>query len=173
MPGLPRNRVRDDFDGAWKNMLSERRFEAFIAFFMPEWHAQIDWSRGVVFLEQELRAITRKSRRGHRAVDKLARVWLLDGSERWVLVHVEIQSQEDAEFPGRMFQYRARAHDLFGDRSIACLAILGDGNPTWRPGGYTCSFWGNPFARWKLRHASARGGDRPALPRLRLAARAS
>ena len=123
-------------------MLTERRFASFAAFFLPEMHDQIDWTRGVDFLEQELRAITRKSRRGHRSVDRLVRVWLLDGTEQWILIHVEIQSQEDAGFPLRMFQYRYRALDLFGERSFACLAILGDANPDWRPQGYSSRFWG-------------------------------
>ena len=74
-------RVQDDFDGAWKNMLSERRFASFISFFLPEAYLLIDWSRPVEFLEQELRAITRKSKRGHRAVDRLVKVWLNDGTE--------------------------------------------------------------------------------------------
>ena len=74
-------RVQDDFDGAWKNMLSERRFASFISFFLPEAYPLIDWSRPVEFLEQELRAITRKSKRGHRAVDRLVKVWLNDGTE--------------------------------------------------------------------------------------------
>ena len=82
-------------------MLSERRFASFIAFFMPDKYNLIDWSRPVDFLEQELRSITRKSKRGHRSVDRLVKVWLLDGSESWVLVHVEIQSQQDTDFPRR------------------------------------------------------------------------
>lgn len=173
-----RRRVADDFDGAWKNMLSERRFAAFMAFFLPDVFSQIDWTRGVTFLEQELRAITRKSKRGHRSVDRLAKVWLNDGTESWVLVHVEIQSQEDASFPLRMFQYRFRALDLFGERPITCLAILGDTNAAWKPQGYSNVFWGtsidfqflvvklleyadrlddlekseNPFARFVLAH---------------------
>ncbi len=137
-----RRQVRDDFDGAWKNMLTEERFASFAAFFLPEMHDRIDWTRGVDFLEQELRAITRKSKRGNRSVDRLARVWLLDGAEQWILIHVEIQSQEDAGFPLRMFQYRYRTLDLFGERSFACHAILGDGNPDWRPLGYSSRFWG-------------------------------
>ena len=134
-------RVQDDFDGAWKNMLSERRFASFVAFFMPEAYALIDWTHPVEFLEQELRAITRKSKRGSRAVDRLAKVWLNDGTESWVLVHIEIQAQEDATFPLRMFQYRYRALDLFGERPIACLAILGDSNPVWKPQRYASDFW--------------------------------
>ncbi len=122
-------------------MLNERRFASFVAFFMPDKYDQIDWSRGVEFLEQELRAITRKTKRGHRSVDRLAKVWLLDGSESWVLIHVEIQSQRDADFPRRMFTYRSRAHDLFDGRPVACLAILADPNVDWRPNSYTNSFW--------------------------------
>ena len=133
-------RIRDDFDGAWKNMLTETRFAAFLAFFMPELAEQIDPSRPVVFLEQEMRAITRKSKRGQRTVDRLVKVWLLDGTETWVLVHVEIQSQEESGFALRMFQYRYRALDLFGERPIACLAILGDPNASWRPQHYASAF---------------------------------
>ena len=62
-------------------MLSEQRFASFISFFLPDAYPLIDWSRPVEFLEQELRAITRKSKRGHRAVDRLVKVWLNDGTE--------------------------------------------------------------------------------------------
>lgn len=138
----PPRQIRDDFDGAWKNMLTERRFASFVAFFMPDIFDLIDWSRGAEFLEQELRAITRKSKRGQRSVDRLVKIWLKDGNERWVLIHAEIQAQEDVEFPLRMFRYRYRALDLFDERPLTCLAILGDVNSNWRPHGYASSFWG-------------------------------
>src|SRR4051812_32817924 len=119
-----RRRIRDDFDGAWKNMLTEQRFAAFVAFFMPDIADRLDTTCSVEFLEQELRAITRKSKRGLRAVDRLVKVWLKDGTETWILIHIEIQSQEDPTFPLRMFQYYYRAIDLFGERAIESLAIL-------------------------------------------------
>ncbi len=170
--------LRDDFDGAWKNMLCEKRFAAFAAFFLPSVYDQIDWVRGVEFLEQELRAITRKTKHSHRAVDRLVKVWLLNGMERWVLVHIEIQSYEDQTFPFRMFQYYFRSRDLFVGHSIACLAILGDDNQNWKPDRYVDSLWdtgvectyrvvklkefesrleelersSNPFARFALAH---------------------
>jgi len=122
-------------------MLSEKRLSAFIAFFMPEVHFEIDWQRGAEFLEQELRAITRKTKRGQRAVDRLVKVWLKDGRERWVLIHIEIQSQEEAGFPFRMFRYYFRGRDLFPERSIACLAVLGDENDTWKPDRYADDLW--------------------------------
>jgi hypothetical protein len=74
-------RVRDDFDGAWKNMLSEARFAAFTQFFLPDVYDRIDWKQPVVFLEQELRAITRKTRRGAGSVDRLVKVGLTSGGE--------------------------------------------------------------------------------------------
>lgn len=141
---MARRPVHDDFDGAWKNMLSEQRLAAFLAFFMPEAHDAIDWSRKTEFLEQELRAITRKTRRGQGLVDRLVKVWLTDGSQRWVLIHIEIQSQVDPSFPARMLRYYSRGRDLlpaFPERSFACLAILGDEDAAWKPDRYADTFW--------------------------------
>jgi hypothetical protein len=134
-------RIKDDFDGAWKNMLTEKRCFAFVAFFLPDIHPHIDWSRPAVFLEQELRAITRKTKRGHRSVDRLVKVWLLDGTERWLLIHIEIQTQQDPLLAYRMFQYYFRALDLFDGRPILGLAILADEMADWRPDGYTNLLW--------------------------------
>lgn len=92
-----------------------------------------------------MRAITRKTKRGQVAVDKLAKVWLKDGTERWVLIHIEIQSQVEPDFPQRMVRYYFRGRDLFPDRSFACLAVLGDDNAGWKPDSYAESFWQTGF----------------------------
>ena len=146
--------------------------------FLPDIYSEIDWKRGSEFLEQEMRAITRKTRRGQGAVDKLVKVWLRDGTEKWVLIHIEIQSQEESGFPFRMFRYYFRGRDLFPERSIACLAVLGDDNANWKPDRYADALWhtsvdfrfrvvklkeytdrldeleqsANPFARFVLAH---------------------
>ena len=75
-------RIPDDFDGAWKNMLREQRFASFVMFFMSDIYGTIDWDRPVEFLEQELRAITRRTKRGHRSVDRLVKVSLNSGAEK-------------------------------------------------------------------------------------------
>jgi tetrahydromethanopterin S-methyltransferase subunit G len=111
-------------------------------------------------------------------VDRLVQVWLKDGSEQWVLVHVEIQSQQDALLPKRLFEYYFRAFDLFDGRSLTCLAILGDEVADWKPQSFSAGWWGtrvvfefrvnklleyadrqaeleqirNPFARFVLAH---------------------
>lgn len=100
--------------------------------FFPEIHAAIDWARGIEFLDKELRAITRGSKAKHRHADQLVKVYLKSGEERWLLVHVEVQSQVDKDFPVRMFIYHYRGFDLY-QVEVVSLAILADTNPVWRP----------------------------------------
>ena len=80
---------QSDFDSPWKEVL-DLFFEASLEFFFPAAHAQIDWSRGYEFLDKELQKITADAALGRRVVDKLAKVWLKNGDELWVLVHVEV-----------------------------------------------------------------------------------
>jgi hypothetical protein len=48
--------LTDQFDSPWKDIL-EAYFEDFMRFFFPKIHADIDWSRGYDFLDQELRQV--------------------------------------------------------------------------------------------------------------------
>jgi hypothetical protein len=73
--------------------------------------------------------------------DKLVKVWKLSGEETWVLVHIEIQSQEDGRFGERMFVYYYRLRDKY-DLPIASLAILGDERNNWRPEPFETELWG-------------------------------
>jgi hypothetical protein len=73
--------------------------------------------------------------------DKLVKVWKLNGVETWVLVHIEIQSQEEGKFGERMFVYYYRLRDKY-DLHIASLAILGDERETWRPQPFESALWG-------------------------------
>ncbi|HMV49242.1 MAG TPA: DUF4351 domain-containing protein [Blastocatellia bacterium] len=69
---------------------------------------------------------------GRRLADKLAKVYLLNGEELWVLVHLEVQGQRQKLFERRMYVYSYRAFDRFG-RMVASFAILTDENCNWRP----------------------------------------
>ena len=128
---------RDDYDSPWKEALV-RYFEAFLTFFSPDMAAEVDWSQGYELLENEFRQVVREAVVGRRTVDALVRVFLLGGEESWILVHVEVQSQEDAGFPERMFVYHYRVFDRFR-RPVVSLAILGDSDPDWRPDRYEVS----------------------------------
>jgi hypothetical protein len=132
--------VRADYDGAWKEGV-EQYFEAFLAFFFPEIQAEIDWVRGYEFLDQELQQLMRESEVGKQFVDKLIKVWLNDGKETWLLIHLEIQSQVDTSFTKRMFSYHYRIFDRY-NQEVVSLAILGDNQANWRPQEYSYGRWG-------------------------------
>jgi hypothetical protein len=110
-------------------------------FFFPDIHAEIDWSRGYEFLDQELSQIVRDADLGKRLADKLVKVWKFNGEETWFLLHIEIQNQEESKFNHRMFVYFYRIGDKY-DKPIVSLAILGDDNPKWRPKPYETELWG-------------------------------
>lgn len=129
-----------DYDSPWKDVL-ERFFAAFTAFFFPTVHSGIDWARGYVFLDKELQRIARDARLGRRYADKLIQVWRRDGDEVWVLVHVEVQGQYEANFAERMFGYYARIRDRY-QRPVISLAVLTDGRRRWRPATYRQDLWG-------------------------------
>ncbi|MDK2412150.1 transposase [Aphanizomenon sp. PH219] len=132
--------VKADYDGAWKEGV-EKYFEAFLTFFFPQIYSEIDWTRGYEFLDQELQQLMRESEVGKQFVDKLIKVWLSDGKETWLLIHLEIQSQVDAGFPKRMFSYHYRIFDRY-NQEVVSLAILGDSQASWRPQEYSYGRWG-------------------------------
>jgi hypothetical protein len=103
-----------------------------LGFFFPEAHAAIDWTRNYESLDKELQQIVSESELGLRLADKLFKVWLKDGRETWILIHIEIQNQRDPTFAERMFVYNYRIYDRHRQPVIS-LAVLGDEDPTWRP----------------------------------------
>jgi len=86
-----------DFDSPWKEAL-DLYFQAFLAFFFPRIHDDIDWSRGFESLDKELQQIAPQSAHGRRYVDKLVKVWRKQGRAVWVLIHVEVQTQRQRGF---------------------------------------------------------------------------
>src|SRR6266853_2034535 len=102
-----------DYDSPWKEAL-DVYFRAFLAFFYPLIHTDIDWSRGVESLDKELQQIAPKSAHGRRYVDKLVKVWRKNGREVWVLLHVEVQMHRQRGFGRRMYVYNTRIFDHFG-----------------------------------------------------------
>ena len=136
VPGRPAT----DYDSPWKEAL-DRYFAHCMAFFFPRAHADIDWTRGYEMLDKELQPIVRQSKQGRRYVDKLVKVWLKSGEERWLLVHVEVQTWKEGDFPKRMHVYNHRIFDRY-DREVISLAILADDDPDWRPNQFGYSRWG-------------------------------
>jgi hypothetical protein len=116
-----------DYDSPWKEAL-DRFFERCMAFFFPHIHADIDWTRGYEMLDKELQPIVRRAKHGRRYVDKLVKVCLKDGEEKWLLIHIEVQGWREGDFPERMYLYHHRLFDRYG-REVISLAILVDDDP--------------------------------------------
>jgi hypothetical protein len=144
MPGRSharRKKVRRaDYDGAWKEALQQLLPE-FLDLLFPAIYRLIDWEITPIFLEQELRLVTRRAGRSKQAVDKLVRVQLLQGGLATVLIHVEFQNQVIANLPDWLNIYNTLIHALFREPAVT-LAVLGDRDPQWRPGEYRWSLGG-------------------------------
>lgn len=96
------------YDSPWKAALAHA-LRAFMAFYYPDLYPLIDWSRRPRFLDKELAQAGCGDRPEGRLADKLVAVWLIDGSEPWILLHIEVQAQRDS------------------------LVLLADDDPHWRP----------------------------------------
>jgi len=68
-------------------------------------------------------------------------VCLRDGTEKWLLIHLEVQGYYDADFVKRMYTYNYRIFDRY-DEEVISLAILTDDNQCYRPCRYEISRWG-------------------------------
>ncbi len=131
---------RTDYDSPWKEVI-ELYFPRFLEFFFPLAYAEIDWTRPYEFLDTELQQLEPNAEIGKRLVDKVAKVWLLDGEEAWVLVHVEVQGQYDSQFAKRMYTYNYRLFDRHQQQVIS-LAVLADEEVNWRPSSYSYQLGG-------------------------------
>src|SRR5271156_1964014 len=113
-----RTRSPDEYDSPWKDAL-QFYLPAFLTSFFADIHADIDWSRGYQSLDKEFQKIARRAKVGKRLADKLFKVWLSDGSEHWLLIHVEIQGDYEKGFPERMFDYNAAARQLYNKHVVS------------------------------------------------------
>jgi hypothetical protein len=131
---MNKNEITANYNESWKEALTEY-FDSFLSFFFPVAYKAIDWTKPPESLDKELQQITASSATEKRIADKLYKVWLLDKTQVWILIHIEIQSQYDVDFQERMYIYNYRAFDLY-HKFVVGLAILGDTSPTWRPNSY-------------------------------------
>ncbi|TCP29424.1 putative transposase/invertase (TIGR01784 family) [Scopulibacillus darangshiensis] len=128
-----------DQDGLWKKILTEL-FEPFMLFFAPELSENIDWSKRVDSLEQELPG-TFPVKKGKKYTDKIMKVHLKNGSEQWILIHIEVQSSKDNDFSERMYMYFSRIFNAY-HRKIYAIAVFADDRKSFKPNTFTYNFYG-------------------------------
>ncbi|MEN5380334.1 hypothetical protein [Sphingobacterium kitahiroshimense] len=93
----------------------EDNFPDFLRFMYPDANATFDLGRGLTFMDKELLEIIpfRERKKGKRVADLLVKVYLKDGSEKWILVNTEIEGGHDSDFSHRIFQYFYRLLDRY------------------------------------------------------------
>jgi len=121
-------------DSPWKDTIDQFT-RSFLEVTFPDVAAGIDWSVEPKFLEQELHEITPASEIAAKRVDKLLNVRLLNGTDQWLYIHIEVQMHYDPNLPKRLFTYHYRIFDKYGVHPLT-LAILGDTSRKWRPTSY-------------------------------------
>jgi hypothetical protein len=120
----PETEIVIDFDSNWKFLIVKYIFQ-FIEFFIPDLYADIDTTRKPVFLDNELQTIWRSMKTGLKMTDKLVQVWLKNGEERLILVHIEVQARFETLFSKRMFTISYRILDKYKVEPVS-LAVFVD-----------------------------------------------
>lgn len=127
-------------DSSWRKIL-DKLLPEFLAFYFPEIHAAIAFERGFQFLDKELQKILpQEDDTGQHVVDKLVRVYLRDGRERWLLLHIEIQGYRERDFAKRVYRCNYRIADRF-DKEVVSLVLLTDDDPAFREHVYELAQW--------------------------------
>ncbi len=126
----PKRRKNDELlKGAF-----EENFFDFLNFVYPDAAEVLDFSRDVEFKDKELFAIIpdRERKKDKRVADLLAKLYLKDGTEKWVLLNVEIEGGNDKKFAYRLYQYHYRIRDRY-NVSAATIAVFTGNKKQERP----------------------------------------
>ena len=116
--------MRPKYDILWKGLMEELMGDLLL-FVDPGIGKELDLERGFEFLDKELAQMFPEPGKpsNTRVVDKLVKIFLRDGSERWMLLHVEVQGNNEKDFARRMFEYFIRIFSKHG-RPVAAIAVL-------------------------------------------------
>ncbi len=138
--------MRRKNDLLWKGMIEEV-FDDLLRFIFPGADDVFDMQRGFEFLDKELNEMYPEPGKNSdtRFVDKLVKVFRLDGHEEWLLVHIEVQGHTDKQFPERMFRYYYRIFDRY-QQPITAIAIFTGPNGSGMPDRYSYHFLGTSLS---------------------------
>jgi predicted transposase/invertase (TIGR01784 family) len=121
-------------DTPWKNAL-DRYFKEGMQLLFPTVYDAINWQQAPEFLDKELQKTLAKGERPKTEADKLVKVQLNTGEEKWLLIHIEVQGSPQKDFAERMFRYNSRIRDRY-KKDVISLAVLSDTNKRFRQNTY-------------------------------------
>lgn len=121
-----------DYDELWKDFIADF-WREILEKFIPGLYIKADLNHEPEFLDKELHDILaafndNDDKTPKRYVDKLLKIFLKDGGEEWVLLHIEIQDKGGEDFALRMFRYYCLLFTHYNKNPVA-LAILTAGRP--------------------------------------------
>ena len=76
-------------------------------------------------------------------MDMMVKVHLVNGDLACLLIHIEVQANDERGLPKRVFTYNYRGYDYF-DHPLISLVILGDMTESWRPKSFSYGAFGYP-----------------------------
>lgn len=137
-----------DYDGMWKEF-TRYFWRDILHDFIPGLYSKADLEREAEFLDKELQEIIADDTKeevgksSKRYVDCLLKIYLKDGKEEWVLLHIEIQGRGGEMISLRMFRYHCLIF-LRHKRHPAAIAILTAKRPKkeGEPGIYQADIFG-------------------------------
>ena len=133
-------------DSVWKEAIKSY-FKEFMEFFFPEIAGDIAFDKGYEFLDKELERVVQDAEIGKRLADVLVKVYLRNGEEMWLIIHIEVQGYPEEGFEERMYIYNYRIFDRYR-KPVVSLAVLTDPVKSFRPGRYERVYWGFGIKFW-------------------------
>lgn len=128
-------------DEKWKSLIS-KYLKDFLSFFMPDLYEEVDFDKGYEFLDGELNKIKIESKSKNRHSDKLVKLYLKNGSEQYLLVHIEIQGYFEEDFSKRMFKYFYRVADLHNSYNITAISVYTEDKEDFKPNKFEHNLFG-------------------------------
>jgi hypothetical protein len=110
------------YDRLWKGITTDH-FKDFLAMFLPKLYRKVDFNKPFIFLEKELRAVV--VGKTLTIADKLVKVGLKDGTEKWVFVHIEFENSHNPAIKERMFAYYYRIREKYSKDIVALVVYTG------------------------------------------------
>jgi hypothetical protein len=132
-------KIRIEYDKSWKEVVTHL-FRPFIEFFLTDLHEQVNWDVPPEFLEKELHN-AKNIKKPKRIVDKLVKVQLKNGEEKWIFIHIEFQTDGEKIIGLRMYEYYQLIRERYGKEVVAIVIYTGDTVPK-LPNIYKQTFFG-------------------------------
>jgi len=115
----------------------EESLPEFLRFIYPNADEVFDFERGTEMLDKELLAIIpdRERKKGKRVADLLIKVYLKDGTEKYILINLELEGGDDIALAERIYRYNIRIWDRY-NVPVASIVLFTGGRKQPRPVAY-------------------------------------